>query len=119
MRGRGPHLLRQSPDAANTCRLPPSKQVSGLASARADSVAMQEDHDVADDLLLRPRALDALPAFRPDAVNIFQPGGLLLNDVKNRLAKLGHGPFGVRRADAFDPATAQLPPSPQQRPSPQ
>ena len=43
---------------------------------RADAVAVQEDHDLADDLLLGPGVGDALGAHRADAVDFLRRSGL-------------------------------------------
>ena len=76
--------------------------------AGADAVAVKEDHDLPDDLLFCPGFLDAFPAFRTDAVQFLQPGGLRLDDVEDFLAKLAHQLLGVHRADPFDHAAAQV-----------
>jgi len=41
------------------------------------------------DLLFRPCVLDALAALRADADHVLQPGGLLLDDVKDALPEGG------------------------------
>ena len=76
--------------------------------AGADAVAVEEHHDLADDLLLGPGFLDALAALGADAVHVLQPGGLLLDDVENLLAELLHQLLGVYGADALDHAAAQV-----------
>src|ERR1035438_8659811 len=57
---------------------------------------------------LRPGFLDALAALGADAVHVFQPSGLLLNDVEDALAELSHQLLGVNGADALDHAAAQV-----------
>src|ERR1035441_482085 len=76
--------------------------------AGADAVAVEEHHDLADDLLLRPGFLDALAALGADAVYVLQAGGLLLDDVKNLLAELLHQLPGVYGANALDHPAAQI-----------
>jgi hypothetical protein len=76
--------------------------------AGADAVGVQEDHDLADDFLLRPGFIDALAALGADASYVLQPGGLLLDDVENLLAELLHELLGVYRANALDHAAAQI-----------
>ena len=54
---------------------------------RADAMAVQEDHDLADDLLLGPGVGDALGAHRADAGHLAQALGLGLDDVEHLLAE--------------------------------
>ena len=74
----------------------------------ADTVAVQEQHDLADDLLLGPAGDDALGAFRADAADLTQPVRLLRNDLEHGLAKGAHELFGVDGADATDHPGAQI-----------
>jgi hypothetical protein len=76
--------------------------------ACADSVAVEENHDVADDLLFRPRRLDLLPSLGADAVHVFQPGRFRLDDVENLLPEIIHQLLGVDRGDGFDHPVAQV-----------
>src|SRR5438105_1016138 len=48
----------------------------------ADPVGVQEQHDLADDLLLRPAGDDPAGALGTDPVHFAQPLRLLLNDVE-------------------------------------
>ena len=61
--------------------------VDAHSPAGADAVGVEKHHDLADNLLLRPGFLDTLAAFWTDAVHVFQPGGLLLDDVEDALAE--------------------------------
>jgi len=47
---------------------------------------VQKEHDLADDLLLRPPGDDALGTLRPNPGHFAQARRLLLNDVEHRLA---------------------------------
>ena len=76
--------------------------------AGAHAVAVQKNHDLADDLLFRPRILYPLPAFRADAIQFLQPRRLGFDHVENLLAELMHQLLGVDRADALDHAAAQI-----------
>src|ERR1019366_551738 len=76
--------------------------------ARADAVRVEENHDLADDLLLGPGLLNPRPALWSNAVNILQPGGLLLDDLENLLAELLDQLLGVNGADALDHPAAQV-----------
>ena len=69
---------------------------------------MEEHHDLADDFLLRPRLLDAPPALGANALDIFQPGGFLLDGVKDALSESGYKLPGINGADALDHAAAQV-----------
>src|ERR1051326_3202697 len=73
-----------------------------------DPVAVQEQHDLTDDLLLGP-AGDNLPGpLWADAGNLAKSRGLLLDDLKHLLAKDAHELSGIDRADAADHARAQI-----------
>ena len=74
----------------------------------ADAVAVQEDHDLAHDLLLGPGVGDALGAHRADAGHLAQPVGLGLDDVEHLLAERLDHLLGVDRADAADHAGAEI-----------
>ena len=74
----------------------------------ADAMAVQEQHDLADHLLLGPALDDALGALRTDPADLAQARGLVLDQVEHRLAERLHQPAGVDRADALDHAGAQV-----------
>ena len=69
---------------------------------------VQEDHDLADDLLLGPGGGDALGAHRADARHLAQALGLRFDDVEHLLAEGPHQLLGVDRADAADHAGAEI-----------
>ena len=74
----------------------------------ADAVAVQEDHDLAHDLLLRPGSGDASRPDRANAIDLTHPIGLGLDDVEHRLAEgLDHFP-GVDRPDPADHAGGEI-----------
>jgi hypothetical protein len=73
-------------------------------AGRADTVAVQEDHDLADGFLVGPCGDDAVGALRRDAVDLVQALGLLLDDIEHRLAERPDQLLGVDRADTFDHA---------------
>src|SRR4029077_19218735 len=64
--------------------------VNAHRARRADTVAVQEQHDLADDLLLGPARDDSLGAFRADAGHLTQTPGFLLDDVEYGFAE---GPY--------------------------
>ena len=74
----------------------------------ADAMAVQEDHDLAHDLLLGPGAGDALGAHRADAGHLAQAIGLGLDHIEHLLAESLHHLLGVDRADAADHAGAEI-----------
>ena len=76
--------------------------------AGADAVAVQEHHDLPHGLLFRPRRLDPLPSYRPDAVNLTQPFRRRINNVEHLLAEGAQELLGVGRADAPDHAGRQI-----------
>ena len=74
----------------------------------ADAMGLQKHHDLAHDLLLRPGAGHPLPALGPDALQLQQTFGLLLDDVEDLLAEGADQLAGEMRADALDHARAQV-----------
>ena len=71
-------------------------------------MAVQEQHDLADHLLLGPARDDALGPLGPDAGDLPQALGALLDDVEHGLAERLHQLAGVDRADALDHAGAEI-----------
>ena len=68
----------------------------------ADTVAVQEQHDLADDPLLGPAGDDPLGAFRADAGHFAQPAGLLRNHLEHGVTKGAYELFRVDGPDAPD-----------------
>ena len=77
-------------------------------SRRADTMLMQEDHDLADDLLIRPCRRDLGRPHRADALNLPQPLGAGLDDVEDVLAELPDHALGIDWADPADHAGAEV-----------
>ena len=75
---------------------------------RADAMAVQEDHDLADDLLLSPAFGDALGANRANPGHLAQAVRLGLDDVEYLLAERIDQLFGVDRPDAADHSGAEI-----------
>jgi|SRR6516162_2283714 hypothetical protein len=75
---------------------------------RADAVAVQKEHDLADDLLLCPAGDDALGTLRPNPGHFTQAGRFLIDDVEYRLAKGAHELFGTDGPDASDHTGAEI-----------
>ena len=71
-------------------------------------MAVQEQHDLADHLLLGPASLDAGGTLGPDAGHLLQPLGCLLDGVEHGLAERLDQLAGVDRADALDHAGAEI-----------
>jgi hypothetical protein len=71
-------------------------------ACRADAMAVQEDHDLPDNLLLGPSAGDALGAHRADAGHLAQTVRLGLDHIEHFVAKRLDHFLGVDRADATD-----------------
>ena len=82
--------------------------VNPHGTGRADAVAVQEDHDLAHDLLLGPGGGDALRADRADAIDLAHPVGLGLDDVEHLLAEGLDHLLGVDRPDAADHAGGEI-----------
>ena len=75
---------------------------------RADAMAVQEHHDLADDLLLGPGVGDPLRPHFPDARHLAQPFRLRLDYIEHLFAECADQLSGVDRADAPDHAGAQI-----------
>ena len=71
-------------------------------------MAVQEDHDLADDLLLGPGVGDPLGAHGTDAGHLTKPIRLGLDDVEHLLPERLDHLLGVYRADAADHSRAQV-----------
>ena len=74
----------------------------------ADTVAMQEDHDFSDDLLLGPSRGDAIGAYRTNARYLAQALGLCLDRIKHLLAESAHQLLGVDRPDPANHPGAEV-----------
>ena len=77
-------------------------------SGRTDPMAVQEDHDLADDLLLGPGIGDALGAHGADAGHLSKPIRLGLDDVEHFLSKGLDHLLGIYRPDTADHSRAQV-----------
>src|SRR5674476_185813 len=75
---------------------------------RADAVAVQENHDLADDLLFGPSVCDALGAHQTNTSHLAQPVGLNLDDIEHLFAERPDHLLGVDRPDATDHAGAEV-----------
>src|SRR5262249_38666729 len=69
---------------------------------RAHTVAMQEDHDLADHLLLGPGGDDATGPYWTDAIHFPEAVRLCLDDVKYLVAEGVQQLLGIGRANAAD-----------------
>src|SRR5271170_2269854 len=74
----------------------------------ADAVAVQENHDLAHDLLLRPGGSDASRPDGADASDLAHPVGLALDDVEHRLAECLDHFSSVDRPDPADHAGGEV-----------
>jgi len=74
----------------------------------ADSVAVQEDHDLPDDLLLGPGVRDPPGSDRADARHLPKPIGLGLDNVEDLLPEGLDHLLGVDRPDAPDHPGAEI-----------
>ncbi len=61
--------------------------VDAYRTGSADAVRMQEDHNLTDDLLLRPRGDDTLRPARPDAVHFAKAAWRALDHVEHFVAE--------------------------------
>ncbi len=70
--------------------------------AGAGAVGVQEHHDLAHDLLLGPRFLDAFAPFGTDVVDFLQARGLVVDHLEDLVAEAGDEFLGEDGADALD-----------------
>ena len=112
----GDHIRGAEPDASDVAREPIrilAHHLNGIGaigledahrSRRSDTVPVQEDHDLADDLLIRPGGGDLGRPHRADALDLPQPLGARLDDVEHVLAELPDHALGVDGSDTADHA---------------
>ena len=74
----------------------------------SDPVAVQEDHDLPDDLLLGPGVRNPFRPNRADARHLAKPIGLGLDDVEDLLTEGLDHLLGVDRSDASDHPGAEI-----------
>src|SRR6516225_433703 len=82
--------------------------VNAHRARRADTVAVQEQHDLANYLLLRPTGDNPLRALGANAGHLPQPTRLLLDDVEHGFAEGADELLCVDRPDAAKHAGAQI-----------
>jgi hypothetical protein len=75
---------------------------------RADAVAVQEQHNLANHLLFGPAGDNPLRTLRADAGHFTQPTRLLLDNVEHGFTKGADELLGVDRPDATDHAGAEI-----------
>src|SRR6266700_7328819 len=68
----------------------------------ANAMAVQEDHDLGDSLLLGPGSRDAAGSYRTDAVHLPQAIRLRLDDVEYLVAEGAQQLLGIDRTNAAD-----------------
>ena len=80
--------------------------LGGVGAAHA--IALQEDHDVLDVLLLFPRLGDEVDAFFADSIDFSEPLDILLYNLQRLLPELSHNLLGIYGTDALDETAAQV-----------
>lgn len=63
-------------------------------------MSMEEQHNLADHLLLCPAGDDALRALRPNPRHLMETLRRLLDKIEHRLAERAHQLLGIDRPDA-------------------
>ena len=76
--------------------------VNAHGAPGADSVGVEENHNVADEALFVPGLANLAAAHWSDAVDLFQQFGSVFDDVDDLLAEVFEQFLGVGGADAFD-----------------
>ena len=69
---------------------------------RADPMTAQEDHELADVLLVFPGFADLVEAIHADALDFAEPLRAAVDDLEGLRSKTADDPFGHDRADPFD-----------------
>src|SRR6266516_5743200 len=82
--------------------------VNAHRPSRADPMAVQEDHDLADRLLLGPGGRDAAGAHRTDAIHLPQTIWFRFDDIEHLLAEGAQELLGIHRADAADHSRREI-----------
>ena len=75
---------------------------------RADAVALQEDHDLAYRLLVRPTCCDPLQPDLTDSLDFSQPLWRLFDDIEDRFTECLHQPLRKVRPNALDHPRAEV-----------
>ena len=101
--GEAIRVLRENPDRIRAVGLEDAHR-----ARRAHAKGMEEDHDLADDLLIAPFCDDLLGAFRPDAFHLAEPLWMVLDDIEHRFAERAHQLARVDRADPLDHAGPEI-----------
>jgi len=96
-------VFRDEPNSIGTIGL-----VNAHRPRCADAIAVQEQHDLSDDLLLGPASDDPLRTLGADAGDLTQTPGLLLDDLEYAFTKGAHELLRIDRADAADHAGAKI-----------
>jgi hypothetical protein len=96
-------IFRDQPNGIGTISL-----VDAHCARRADPVAVQKQHDLADHLLFGPAGDNALGTLWADPADLAQPAGLLGNDLEHRLAERAYKLLGIDGANAANHARAQI-----------
>jgi len=86
----------------------PAIDTDAHRARRADTVALQEHHDLANGLLLAPAGCDAAKTGLADAVDLEQAMRSALDHVEDGLAERGDQLAGEVRADALDHARPEI-----------
>ena len=77
-------------------------------SCCTDAIAVQKDHDLANDLLIRPSICNALGANRTNSGDLTKPTGLGLDDIEDFFAKRLHHLLGIDRPNPADHSRAKV-----------
>ena len=96
-------VLRDQPNGIGAVSL-----VNAHRARRADTVAVQKQHDLPNHLLLGPARDDPLRALRADAGHLTKAIGLLLDDVEHGFAEGAYKLLRIDRPDAADHAGAEI-----------
>src|SRR5262245_46146471 len=75
---------------------------------RAEAVRLEEEHDVADGLLLAPALADLGDPLRADSLHFLEERRAFVDDLKRPLAEDLDDLAGVARADALDEAGGEV-----------
>ena len=101
--GQPVRVLRDQPNGIGAVSF-----VNAHRARRADAIAVQEQHDLTDDLLLGPARDDPLRALRANPGDLTKATWLLLDDLEHGLAKGAYKLLRIDRPDAADHPGAEI-----------
>jgi len=92
--------IRVFPDHMDRCLSVLLKNPGSVSGA--NPLGLKKNHHIPDFLLVIPGAFDHIDPFWTDTLHLYQPLGMMSDDVQGLFAKPVNNPFGHFRADSLD-----------------